>query len=121
MKIGERIDELHELREDIRNLTTTLNEMKENFNTKEFELLNLLQDIGLDQAKSDRTTVFVKTDTVGTVEDWDAFENYIKDNDALYLLQRRLSTTAYRELLQMGEDVPGVKQTELTKLSMRNT
>jgi hypothetical protein len=121
MKIGERIDELHALREDIRKLTKTLSELKEQFNTKEFELMHAMQQVGLDQAKSDRTTVSLKTETVGTIEDWDQFQTYVKDNDAMYLLHRRLSNTAYRELLLTEGEVPGVKETELTKLSMLST
>lgn len=118
MKIGDRIDQLDELRERMRALNAELKEIKEEFDAKEWELMRVMEELGLDQAKSDRVTVSLKKDTVGTVEDWDALEDYIKENDAFYLFQRRISSVAYKELLQMGEDVPGVKQTELTKLSM---
>lgn len=121
MKIGARIDELTGLREDIRSLNKTLSEMKDVFNTKELELMQLMEETGLDQAKSARTTVSLKKETVGTVEDWDALNKYIIENDALYLLHRRISVAAYRELLEMGTEIPGVKPTELSKLSMLNT
>lgn len=121
MKIGERIDELHALREEIRKITKTLTEKKANYETKEWELMHSMQEFGLDQAKSDRTTVYLKKETMGTIEDWDKFQTYVKENDALHLLHRRLSLTAYRELAQMEGGVPGVKETELTKLSMLST
>ena len=36
------------------------------------------------------------------------------------LLQKRMSATAFRELLQMGMNVPGVKATELTRVNFRS-
>jgi len=35
-------------------------------------------------------------------------------------MQKRMSATAYRELIQMGHEVPGVEATELTRMNFRS-
>ena len=45
---------------------------------------------------------------------------HILDTKQFELLQKRMSATAWRELLQMGQAVPGVKATELTKINFRS-
>jgi hypothetical protein len=57
---------------------------------------------------------------VPTVEDWDAVYKHLLDTKQFELIQRRMSAVAFRELLQMGRSVPGVKATELTKVNFRS-
>jgi len=119
MKIGDRIEELHHLRNQIRVDEAAIKELKQEFETKQWELMQLMEEAGLDQAKSSSATVFLSKDTVPTVKDWDALEKYIKDNDSLHLLQRRVSATAYRELAEMGTKIPGVEPFDRQKLNIR--
>jgi hypothetical protein len=44
---------------------------------------------------------------VPNAEDWEQIHAYITENNALHLLQNRLSVTAYRELLGQGVEIPG--------------
>lgn len=119
MKIGDRIEELHHLRIRLRKREAVVNKLKKKFETKQWELMQLMEETGLDQAKSSSATVFLSKDTVPTVKDWDALEKYIKDNDSLHLLQRRVSATAYRELAEMGTKIPGVEPFDRQKLNIR--
>jgi|SaaInl1SG_22_DNA_1037389.scaffolds.fasta_scaffold00839_6 hypothetical protein len=119
MKIGEKIEELHHLRQQIRVDEAAIKELKEEFDRKQWELMQQMEDAGLDQAKSNSATVFVSKDTVPTVKDWDVLTKYIAENDAYYLFQRRVSASAWKELLEMGEDIPGVEPFEKPKLNMR--
>ena len=79
-----------------------------------------MEDQGLDQIANDVCTVSKKIDVVPTVEDWDVVHQHILDTKQFELLQKRMSATAWRELLQMGQAVPGVKATELTKINFRS-
>lgn len=119
MKIGDRIEELHHLRNQIRVDEAALKELKEEFDRKQWELMQQMEDAGLDQAKSNSATVFVSKDVMPTVKDWEALTQYIKDNDAHYLFQKRITQTAWKELVEMGEEVPGVEAFEKPKLNMR--
>jgi len=52
-------------------------------------------------------------------DDWDATFSWIKENNAFYLVQKRLSAPAVKELLDDGEQIPGLKIYEETKLTRR--
>ena len=45
---------------------------------------------------------------------------YLIQTKQFELIQKRMSATAFRELLQMGMNVPGVKATELTRVNFRS-
>ena len=75
---------------------------------------------GLTQTGNDVCTNSLKTETVPTVEDWDALHQHISDTGRFELLQKRMSATAYRELIAMEPSVPGVRSTELTKVNYRS-
>jgi len=47
---------------------------------------------------------------------WDDVHNWVKENDGLYILQRRLSLTSWREELEAGNIIPGTSPTTITKL-----
>ena len=65
-------------------------------------------------------TVSIKKEIVPTVEDWDSVHQHIIDTGQFELMQKRMSATAYRELQQMGQEVPGVVPTELTRMNFRS-
>jgi hypothetical protein len=75
---------------------------------------------GLTQTGNDACTISLKKEVVPTVEDWDALHKYIVDTNQFELLQKRMSATAYRELITMTQAVPGVRPTELTKVNFRS-
>ena len=79
-----------------------------------------MEDQGLDQIANDVCTVSKKIDVVPTVEDWDVVHQHILDTKQFELLQKRMSATAYRELLAMSQSVPGVRSTELTRVNYRS-
>ena len=54
------------------------------------------------------------------MEDWDAVQRHVRDTGQFELLHRRMSATAYRELLTLNLTVPGVKSTELTRINFRS-
>ena len=54
-----------------------------------------------------------------SIEDYDALQEYVFDNEALYLFQRRLSSAAIKELIQNGEEIPGIKTFVRKDISLR--
>ena len=55
-------------------------------------------------------------DVQGKIVDSDALNEYIKENNAFYLLQRRIAVKAYRELLERGMPPPGIEPYKRMKL-----
>jgi hypothetical protein len=120
MNIDELLTNLYEVRTKISKLQTeekTYKRMKEDL---ESELLVQLEQQGIDRVSNKLCTVSVKKETVPTVEQWDDLYKHIVQTNQFELLQKRMSATAYRELLQLGEQVPGVVSTELTKVNFRS-
>jgi len=52
-------------------------------------------------------------------KDWEAIHEYVKENHAFHLLYRQISPTAYRDLLEAGEEIPGIDS--FTKYSISIT
>ena len=119
MNLGESIDRLYELREQKRDLNAAIADIDAQFEEIEANVLAKLQEIGVDSSKSKLASATISETVVPNVEDWDAFERYIIDTNQLFLLQRRTSIAAYRDLLQAGETIPGVSPFTKTSLSLR--
>jgi hypothetical protein len=49
---------------------------------------------------------------------WDEFYAYVKKNNAFYLLQKRLSEPAIKEILEAGKKVPGVEEIAYRTVSL---
>lgn len=119
MNLGESIDRLYELREQKRDLNAAIADIDAQFEEIEANVLAKLQEIGVDSSKSKLASATISETVVPNVEDWDAFGRYIIDTNQLFLLQRRTSIAAYRDLLQAGETIPGVSPFTKTSLSLR--
>tara|TARA_R110002020_G_scaffold403292_1_gene613385 strand:- start:444 stop:833 length:390 start_codon:yes stop_codon:yes gene_type:complete len=86
----------------------------------ESQVVARLKEQGLSSGANEVCTVSIKEEIVPTVEDWDLVQKYVRDTGQFELFQKRLSATAYRELLSMNHPVPGVKPHELTRLNFRS-
>ena len=101
-------------------LTRQDNELKEQLTEIEGRLSVALDELGADSlGVRGLGTVYRTEEIVPSVDDWDTFNSFVRDNDMLYLFQRRLNATAYRELLQQGIEVMGLNPTQITKITVR--
>jgi len=117
--IGTLIDKMFELRENKRNLASQIKDIDTEMGELELILLDKMNEQGTTQIRSPLATATVSQQVVGHVENWDALYQHINENDAFYLLERRLANAAYRELLQMGDELPGVKPFTKHSISLR--
>jgi len=99
---------LVEIREAIKKINTEKKDLEEVRSQLELEVLSLLDDQEVTLMRSKAGTISIAESEIAQVEDWDEFENFIYKNRALYLLQRRPSNPAYRELIKTDGNVPGV-------------
>jgi hypothetical protein len=83
---------------------------KEELDKLDHDFIEKLEADGGTQWADHHHTFYISEITVPDVQDWDATYEYIKEDpeNRLHLLQRRLTATAYRELLSSGVEVPGV-------------
>lgn len=121
--LGELVTEIVRLRQEYEAKNAAANEAKKRLNSAKENLAAVMQDQGIDSTSiRGLANVSVNTTNVPyiTGEDgWEGFYEYVKENDAFYLLQKRLSTQALREMVESGEKVPGVEMFEKVDVSIR--
>ena len=101
-------------------LNNELKGLREQENGIDLELLKKLDTEGLKKTANEVASVSIKEETVPDVHDWDALYAHIISTGDFYLIQRRVSSTAYRELLKLGENVPGLQPREIRRINFRS-
>lgn len=121
----QRLDDLatqrDTLREAKRLLETQVKDLDAQLAGNETDIIGIADEMGLDRFAVGKLTFSISSQVVGNVEDWDALHAYIKENDAFYLLQRRLSNAPYKEILDSGESLAGVVPFTKRSLNMRKS
>ena len=118
--LDDKMNMLADTRAKLKVLLDQEKELKQVQNALEAEIAADMERQGLTQTGNDACTISLKTEVVPTVEDWDVLHKHISDTGRFELLQKRMSATAYRELIAMEPSVPGVRSTELTKVNYRS-
>jgi len=120
----ENLDELMNSLADMRGVIATTEEglrgLKQRKNELEAKLIAKMEDQGIDRTGNDRCSVSIKIETVPTVEDWDAVYKHILSTEQFELLHKRMSASAYRELLSLDMELPGVKPTDVIRINYRS-
>jgi hypothetical protein len=118
------INDLIEKRADIKRETELLNvrlkDLKSAQDEIDLALLKKMDAEGLSRTANGDYSVSINEDTVPDVEDWDALYNHIISTRDFSLIQRRISSTAYKELLKLGEGVPGLSPRTIRKINFRS-
>jgi len=104
-----KVKELRTITDEIRTLNAQINDLKAQKSELEEEIIADMKESEMYLAQTPYGTVSIKETALASVKDWDAFEQYIYDNKALYLLQRRPSDPAYREEIDANGEIPGVE------------
>ena len=120
VNLDDKMNMLADTRAKLKVLLEKEKELKNVQNALEAEIAADMESQGLTQTGNEICTISLKTETVPTVEDWDVLHQHISDTGRFELLQKRMSATAYRELIAMEPLVPGVRSTELTKVNYRS-
>ncbi|HDR1867362.1 hypothetical protein [Pasteurella multocida] len=120
MNIGGLIERYAEIKRLRAELTKQDNELKAELLEIEASIMVELDTAGTDSATIRGVgTVFKTKEIVPSITDWDSFNTSVREQDLLFLFQRRLNASAYRSLLDQGVVVKGVEPTEITKVTFR--
>jgi hypothetical protein len=115
--IGEEIDDLWKIREEIRALKDHAVRLQKDYDAAEFRLRERMEREALPKASGRFGNVTQTSSVVPTVKDWDAFYSFIKRHNYFHLLERRPSVSGCRELFEMKSTIPGVEP--FTKVGLR--
>ena len=118
---GVIIERMVAIREERRRLTRLDSELSRSWSDLEALLINQLDAQGVTKASTDAGTATVNETVLPKVEDWDALYAHLKETDSLYLLQKRISSGAFREQHEAGLSVPGIAPFVRRSISLRKT
>lgn len=123
-KIGTKIDQLQKIKlkmdevdVEIKKLEVKKEKIKVKYTAKEDEIWNSFTKEELDGAFGKIASVEIKKEIFPSVKDWTKFYAYIAKNKAWDMLQKRTSSTAYRDRLRDGKKIPGVEK--FTKVTLK--
>jgi len=117
--LSAQIDALLAKREEQRAAQAHADELKEKMAPLEEALLERLNAEGLTQAAGSKATIYVKKTEEPDVKDWQAVYGYVAKHGAWEILQKRISSTAWRERREEGDEVPGIDVFIRQKLNLR--
>jgi plasmid maintenance system killer protein len=118
--INELIEKRAEIKRETELLNTRLKDLKTAQDEIDLALLKKMDAEGLSRTANGEYSVSINEDTVPEVVDWDALYGHVMETRDFSLIQRRVSSTAYKELLKLGEGVPGLSPRTIRKINFRS-
>lgn len=118
MKLDETIDRMYMLRERKRELEAEIKGINEKLNDYQMQLLQRYKEVGTVTARGKLASATKTEQVVPRIDDWSLVEQYVLDNDAVYLLHRRVAAGPWKELMDAGEEVPGIEPFTKTAISL---
>jgi len=120
--INTLVKKLWTLREQLRTLAKTEKELREAYNETSIALLSQLDTMGVDSLRTSVARVSITESQIAKLADWEAFTQYVLDNNAFHLLQKRPAANAIKELHTIsGELPPGIDLIQIREISMRTS
>ena len=114
-----KIERLFEVRRDIEILTNLhIKALKEEEEAIKDYLLSTLE-VGEKASYVGIGTVSCAEEIVPSVTDWEELQRYIIEENAFYLLPRKMNAAPFREAQNAGIEIPGVEPVTLRKIAVR--
>lgn len=119
--LQERIDSVKYMRDELRLLESQRKALESACRQKEAEIIEILEEQGLQKMATDFATVSISTATHPRVnpEHWPDVWEFIWENGLFELLRKQLNSGAFRELQSLGMELPYVEPEEVKRLNVR--
>jgi hypothetical protein len=106
-KVVEKYVALRDKKAQLENETKDkVREIKEKMLVLDAYIREKAEEQGVTSFKTNHGTAYVTTTDFAAVADWDAVLQFVKDNEAFDLLERRVSKSAVRGYLEETKEVP---------------
>lgn len=85
-------------------------ELKATMNKIEVQLLKFLNEHGIENSGTDEAIFYKQEEIKPSCQDWKAFHDWIAENDAFDMLQKRITVKSLKDFMEEhdGELPPGV-------------
>jgi len=117
--IAELMDLALQQKIDIDALNAQLKLLKAKRAATHGQILELLEANGTRSSGTENATAFINTKVVPQIIDFALTWEFIRDNNAVELLHRRVNTAAFNEMRDTGIEVPGVEPVTKKDLLIR--
>jgi hypothetical protein len=127
MDIGELVDLYQQINEERRDLKRAFDEKDRELKTDEerikLAILGFMQKSGVKSIKTEFGTAYQQEDVIPTGSDWQAFYDWVADNNAFDALERRIKKTFIKEYMEThdGDTPPGVSVLREMVVRIRRT
>lgn len=118
--INELIEERAKVKQSMDSLNRELKVLRETQDQLDVLLLKKMDAEGLSRTANQQASVSINEDTVPDVTDWEEVYRHVIATGDFSLIQRRVSSTAYKELLKLGETVPGLQPRTVRRINFRS-
>jgi hypothetical protein len=118
--INELIEKRAEVKQSMDSLNRELKVLRETQDHLDVLLLKKMDAEGLSRTANQQASVSINEDTVPDVTNWEEVQQYVIATEDFSLIQRRISSTAYKELLKLGEAVPGLQPRTIRRINFRS-
>jgi len=120
MHIGEQVAGLRMIKAEIKGAQEDLKALEAQKRIIEDDIMATLDESGQSLSRTDAGTVSITQEVVANVTDWNALTAYIMEHGSFYLMQRRVSSVAWRDEIASKGDVPGTEPFTKRKISFSN-
>lgn len=118
MTLSELINQLVDIRNERTELSKQDKALSEKASKLEGDIMHAMNEVGTFRASSDfGHSVSMVKKTHPTVVSWPEFYTYLSETKNFDLLQKRLSSPAFRDRWDQGEAIPGASSSEVWELS----
>jgi len=118
--LGRIIDRMKLLRDQRRDLAAHDKELKEEFDSLKEEVILRCREEEQDGARGKTATAVITQQTVAKATDWDSYLEWVKENDAYYLFERKIKAAPFKELVDMGEIPDGTEPLTVYNVSLKS-
>lgn len=120
INVGERVDILAALRLAKEEAERKVKDINEEISKIEYEIISAMEEQGTDRVSNSSGTVSLKVEMYPQVEDMESLVNWCAENNRPDMIQKRVSSTAFKEYFEeMNEFPDGIKTYEKKSLGFR--
>lgn len=120
VNLGELGDRIYSKSAEIAAIDAQRKELDQEKRELENELLAAMQAAGTDIVRGDLATVSISESAKPQIADIEKLYQFVLRKKALHLFERRISSTAYREMREStGKPIPGLTEFTQVRLNVR--
>jgi len=119
MNLSDLINQMIDFKNEKARLEQQVKDVQKQIAQLESDIMHAMNEAGTTKAASEAGhSATMKKSLQPTITDWDQFYAYVTSTKNFDLLQKRLSSTAFRDRWEAGEEIPGSSSVELWGLTV---